>query len=114
MASIIAAAGGELATLLGSSTVEKSVAGSLIGFAASDVLKAIYNDLTGGNATAKAAASRAPQYAIVDMHSNKIVKTLSTRRVYSILTHPTHRRKTESSHRRTVIVPPGSEVVSVR
>lgn len=110
MAAVIASAAGELAALLGSSTVEKSIAGSLIGFAASDVAKAIYDDLTGGNPSAKANAARAPRYALVDLHNNTIIRTMSPRKVYSILTHPSRRRR---NGRTTIIreVKVGSEHV---
>src|SRR5579864_1712621 len=100
MASIIASAIGELGTLLGGTGVGSTVArGAVAGIgavAAGDLLKAIQSDLGSGNPTAIQNARRVPQYAIVDMQNNKVVRTLSSRHVYAILTHK-RRRTTKKS-----------------
>jgi hypothetical protein len=110
---VIGLAEGELASLLGT-TFGKAAAGSIAGFAATDIIKAIYGDLTGGSSAAKANASKAPRFAIVDMHTNTIVRPLSSRKVYSILTHPSRRGRRNQSRPRVAIVPSGSELVTVR
>lgn len=104
---------GELASLLGTS-IGKGLVGGLAGVAAGDVLNAIAHDLSGSNGgNAKAAASRAPKFAIVDLHSNKIVRTLSTRKVYSILTHPSRRSGTRGRSR-TIVLRDGERTVNVK
>jgi hypothetical protein len=117
VAAIVAPLVGELGALLGGSGLGATIArGALAGVgavAAGDLLKAIQNDLSSGNPTAVANARRVPQYAIVDMHTNKVVRTLSSKHVYSILTHP-RRRRGMSRRPQIITAPAGSEIITVR
>jgi hypothetical protein len=119
VAAIIAALAGpisgEVAALIGGSGVGSILArGALAGvgaIAAADLLKAIQSDISPSSApSAKATALRVPQYAIVDMHSNKVVRFLSTRKVYSILTHPSRRGGRGRRTTRIINVGRGEEV----
>jgi hypothetical protein len=116
-AAIVTSAVGELGALLGGTGVGTTLArGALTGIAAvaaGDLLNAISKDLAGGNPSAIAQARRVPQYAIVDLHSNKVVRTLSAKHVYTILTHPRgHRRGTRAA--KVTVLAEGERMVSVR
>jgi hypothetical protein len=119
LAPIASALEGELAALLGGSgigaAIGRGVLGGIGAVAASQLLLALEHDLSGSNgANARAVARRVPQFAIVDLHSNKTVRFLSTRKVYSILTHPS-RRGARGPRRHTIAVLSGDErVVSVK
>lgn len=115
-----AAAGliGELGTLLGgtgiASTLLRGAITGLGAVAASDLIKAVEADLSGGSAQAKAQALRVPKYAIVDIHNDSIVRTLSSRKVYSILTHPSRKGRRSTKSPKVYSLPQGSELVTVR
>jgi hypothetical protein len=116
MAGVVASAIGELGTLLGGTGVGTTLArGALTGIAAigaSQLLTAIEHDLTGGNPAAAAQARHVPQYAIVDLHSNKVVRTLSSKHVYSILTHPRGHRS-RARQPKVMVLAEGERAVSV-
>lgn len=113
MAAIVTSAIGEVASLLGGTGIASTIGrGALIGIgsvAAADLLKAIQGDLAAGGSAA-ATARRIPQYAIVDLHSNKTVRFLSTRKVYSILTHPSRRGHSRAGRTRIIEVPSGARL----
>lgn len=116
MAAVITGIVGELGALLGSTglgaTIGRGALGGVSAIGAAELIKALEHDLAGGGAPA-AQARRVPQYAIVDLHTNKVIRTLSSRHVYSILTHP--RRKFGRSRRPQIITSPaGSEITVVR
>jgi hypothetical protein len=113
MAAIITGAIGELGALLSAGGIGGALArGGLTGLGAigaSQLITAIEKDLGAGGQPA-AQARRAPKYAIVDLHGNNVVRFLSTRKVYSILTHPSRRGQRGRACTRIVTVPRGSEV----
>jgi len=113
MAAIVPFLEGEVASLLGSS-LGRGFLGSLAGFGASQIIGATVRDLAAGGTRGATASKHVPRFAIVDLHTDKIVRTLSTRKVYSILTHPSRRGRRSSIRAKTVFVPAGSEVVTVR
>lgn len=115
MAALIGPIVGELGALLGGSGIGATLArGALTGvgsIAALDLLKALQADLSpGASAQAKSNARKVPQFAIVDLHSNKTVRFLSTRHVYSILTHPSRRNRRGRNTTRIITVPSGSRI----
>lgn len=100
MAAII----GRVAALFGAQTLEgtlfRTALAGLGSVAVTDLISAIKADTGSGNAQAIASAKRVPQYAVVDLHTDKIVKTLSARKVYILLTH---RGKSKKSTRLVVL-----------
>lgn len=116
MAALIAPIVGEVAALLGGTGIGATIArGALTGVAAigaGDLIKALEHDLGAGGSTAASARRLVPRYAIVDLHGNKVVKTLTAHRVYVILTHK--QRRSRARHERVIVAPAGSEVVTVR
>jgi hypothetical protein len=116
LAAILTSAIGELGTLLGGTGVTSTLArGALTGLgavAAGDLLAAIQHDLASGGSAA-AQARHIPQYAIIDLHTNKVVRTLSAKHVYTILTHPRGHRRPKQ--RAEVVIMRGDErAVTVR
>lgn len=115
----VAAAEGALSKLLGSALVSsgQGTSGGLTGIleraalfgtisaSASSLIQAVSADLHSGNPPVVAQARHVPQYAIIDLHNDKVVKTLSTRKVYILLTHRGKSRKAT----RTVIFREGKE-----
>jgi hypothetical protein len=106
MSGLLSAAESAIGKLLGSALVSQGgTSGGLTGIieraglfgtisaAASAIIGAVTQDLHSGNPAVVAQARRVPQYAIVDLHNDKIVKTLSTRKVYIMLTHRGKSRK---------------------
>lgn len=81
--------------------------------AVTQLIPAIQADKTSSDPTARSNAHKVPQYAIVDLHNDKIVKTLSTAHVYSILTH---RRRIKRSPRaaKVTLLREGERLVSVK
>lgn len=116
MAAIITGIIGELGNLLGGTgigaTIARGALGGISAITAADLLNALSHDLGSGNPQAVAQARRVPQYAIVDLHNNKTVRFLTNRKVYSILTHPSRRRKTTTT--RIITVPEDERIVRVR
>lgn len=117
MAAIITSIIGELGTLIGGEGLGATLGrGALAGVgavAASDLLKALQTDLAPGSSpSAKAQARRVPQYAIVDLHTNKVVRFLSAHKVYVMLTHGRRRRGVR--HPRIITVPSGAALVEVK
>lgn len=117
LAAVLGPAIGELGTLLGGSGIGAILGrGAVAGIgavAAADLIKAISGDLKSGNPQAISQARRVPQYAIVDLHNNQVIRTLSSRHVYTILTHP-RRKGSRRGHVRVITAPAGSEIVTVR
>lgn len=115
-AAILSSALGEVASLLGGTSIGATLGrGALTGIgavAASDLIGAIQRDISGGGSAA-ATARRVPQYAIVDLHTNKVVRFLSTHKVYVLLTHGKRRRRGYRQPR-IVTVPSGSQIVEVK
>lgn len=113
---IAEAIAGRVAQLLGGTGIGATIGrGALAGIgavAAADLIRAIQDDLGGGNAQAAATARRVPQYAIVDLHNNKTIRFLSARRVYIFLT--TNKRRTRRRSPKIITVPSGSQLVEVR
>lgn len=110
---------GEVAGLIEGTGVASTIArGALAGISAlgaDELLHAIQSDLSAGGAAAASARKLAPHYAIVDMQTNTIVKTLSTHRVYVILTHRPRKSRAAKRNRESVIIAPaGSEIVRAR
>ena len=58
----------------------------------------------------KSLSARLPRYAIIDLHTQTIVKTLSTRKVYSLLTRPSRHRHPAKTIIKEVIVHEGHGV----
>lgn len=116
-AALIGPAASAIARLLGGTGLGPSIArGAVSGVAAvgaADLLKALEADLGSGHPDRMATARRVPRYAIVDLHNDSIVRTLSAKHVYSILTHPRRRGKYSKAAKLTVLHA-GDSLVSVK
>lgn len=110
MAAIVTGAIGEVASLLESGGIAgllaKGATIALGSVAATELIKAIQSDLAGGGTAAATARKLAPQYALVDLHNNVVVKTLSRHRTYVILTHRSRRSRARGPIRERVIEVP--------
>lgn len=118
MAAILTGVVGEVASLLGGSglgaTVGRGALGGVAAIAASQLLKAVEADLGAGGDRAATARKHTPDFVIVDVKTNKIVRAISRKKVYTIITQTRRRPRSKSSRERVIILPAGSRDVEVR
>lgn len=87
--------------------------GAIASISVAKLIPAIQADLAAGGQVSQN-ARRVPQFAIVDLHNDKVVRTLSTRKVYSILTHPNRTRGRRPRSPKVLVLNEGERMLSVK